>query len=136
MSRRITLPDGRFYGVVVAAVEPGYFSQFYEHINIRDGGVVALIHSSGLLIARYPKEEVSTGISLANMRLFTTELLRAGNGSYFDVSKVDGVARLYSYRAVTPLPLIVSVGISKGSLFADWRNQIVLPPVSPRPRSS
>jgi two-component system NtrC family sensor kinase len=126
MSRRITLPDGQFYGVVVAAVEPGYFSQFYERIDVRDGGVVALVHSSGLLIARYPKEKVGTGISLADMRLFTTELPRASTGSYFDVSRVDGTERLYSYRSVTPLRLIVSVGISKASLLADWRSQILV----------
>jgi two-component system, NtrC family, sensor kinase len=126
MSRRITLPDGRFYGVVVAAVEPGYFSQFYERINIHNGGVVALIHSSGLLIARYPKEEVSIGISLADTQLFTTELPQASTGSYFDVSRVDGVARLYSYRSMTPLPLVVSVGVSKASLLSDWQNQILV----------
>ena len=126
MSRRITLPDGRFYGVAVAAVEPRFFSQFYERINIRDDGVVALIHSSGLLIARYPREDAGVGISLADSRLFTSELPRTSTGSYFDVSRVDGIARLYSYRLVAPLSLVVSVGISKASLLADWQNQILI----------
>jgi two-component system NtrC family sensor kinase len=126
MSRRITLPDGRFYGVAVAAVEPRYFSQFYERINIQGGSVVALIHSSGSLIARYPKEEASTGISLADARLFTTELPRASSGTYFDVSRVDGVTRLYGYRSMTPLPLVVSVGLNKASLLADWQNQTLV----------
>lgn len=125
MSRRITLPDGQLYGVAVAAVEPRYFSQFYERINIEDNGVVALIHNSGLLIARYPKEEVSTGISMADTQLFTTELPKASTGSYFGVSRVDGASRLYSYRSLSPLPLVVSVGLNKTSLLADWRNQVL-----------
>lgn len=126
ISRRITLPDGRFYGVAVAALEPKYFVGFYRSIDVGAGGVVALIHRSGLLIARYPEHERGVGVSHADRTLFTVELARAGAGTYIDYSKVDGTERLYGYRTVEPFPLVVAVGLSKSALLAAWRGQAML----------
>jgi two-component system, NtrC family, sensor kinase len=123
ISRRITLQEGIFYGVAVAAVEPKYFAQFYSKIEVGDGGVVALIHDTGLIIARNPEHEYGVGTSLSQQKLFTTELKRASSGTYSDFSKVDGTERLYGYRTVSPYPLVVAVGLSKASLVAIWRTQ-------------
>jgi two-component system NtrC family sensor kinase len=123
VSRRITLQDGTFYGVAVAAVEPQYFAQFYSEITVGKDGVVALIHNSGLVIARFPEHENGVGISLIGQKLFTTELKQASSGIYTDFSKVDNVERLYAYRTVSPFPLIVAVGLSKAALVAVWRSQ-------------
>jgi two-component system, NtrC family, sensor kinase len=124
ISRRITRADGRFYGVAVAALEPKYFTHFYRNIDVGAGGVVGLIHRSGTVIARYPERGV--GLSLADHKLFTVELPKAGAGTYFDLSKVDGTERLYGYRTVAPFPLVVAVGLSKAVLLAAWRSQAVL----------
>jgi two-component system, NtrC family, sensor kinase len=53
ISRRITLPTGRFYGVAVAALEPKYFARFYGDISVGNDGSLALVHESGTMIARY-----------------------------------------------------------------------------------
>jgi two-component system, NtrC family, sensor kinase len=123
ISRRITLQDGTFYGVAVAAVEPQYFAQFYSKITVGKDGVVALIHNSGLVTARFPEHENGVGISLIGQKLFTTELKQASSGIYSDFSKVDSVERVYAYRTVSPFPLIVVVGLSKAALVAVWRSQ-------------
>jgi two-component system, NtrC family, sensor kinase len=121
VSRRVTLDDGRFYGVVVAALEPKYFAHLYAGINAGKNGSIALIYRSGMLIARYPEHENGIGLSLANEKLFTGLPPAAAAGTYTETSKVDGVERLYGYRLVAPLPLVVAVGLSKASLLADWR---------------
>jgi len=123
VSRRVTLDDGRFYGVVVAALEPKYFAHLYAEINAGENGSVALIHRSGTLIARYPEHEQGVGLSLANEALFSHLLPAAPAGTYTETSKVDGTERLYGYRLVAPLPLIVAVGLSKNALLADWRKE-------------
>jgi two-component system, NtrC family, sensor kinase len=123
VSRRINLPDGTFYGVAVAALQPKYFAQFYSKIDIGGDGVVALIHASALVIARYPEHENGEGVSLSGQKLFTTELKRGNSGTYTDISKVDGVERVYAYRTVSPFPLIVAVGLSRATLIAVWRSQ-------------
>jgi signal transduction histidine kinase len=126
VSRRITLRDGRFYGVAVAALEPKYFAQFYADIKVGDAGAVALAHRSGMLIARYPDHQRGMGLSLADGQLFARHLPRAGTGTFIEHSKVDGVERVFSYRLVAPWPLVVTVGISKATLLADWWNKAVL----------
>ena len=90
------------------------------------GGSVALLHRSGPIIARYPDHERGVGLSLANERLFVAELPAGDNGAFVDASKVDGQERLFSYRAVTPLPLVVVVGLSREVLLADWWNKLKL----------
>jgi signal transduction histidine kinase len=119
MSRRITLDDGRFYGIAVAALEPKYFAQFYSDITVGDGGSVTLIHRAGTLIARHPAHERGEGLSFADSTLFTRHLPSA-SGTYFERSRVDGIDRIFSYRVLDPLPLVVVVGIAKSTLLADW----------------
>jgi two-component system NtrC family sensor kinase len=126
VSRRITLDDGRFYGVAVAALEPKYFARFYSQIATGEGGSAALLHRSGTIIARYPDHERGVGLSLANQRIFTAELPVRENGAFVEVSKVDGEERLFSYRLVAPLPLAVVVGLSREVLLADWWNKLAL----------
>jgi signal transduction histidine kinase len=126
MSRRITLEDGRFYGVAVAAVEPRYFARFYADIQAGKGGSVALIHRSGLMIARYPDYDRAIGLSLADTTLFGDLLPAAPSGTYREASVVDGVERLFSYRALAPLPLVVVVGLSDTALLSGWRDEVRL----------
>jgi signal transduction histidine kinase len=123
VSRRITLEDGRFYGVAVAAVEPKYFARFYDDIQVGEGGAVALLHRSGIIVARSPEHENAVGLSIADGSLFTRLLPSTPAGLFDEPSRVDGVERVYSYRALDSAPLVVAVGLSTESLLADWRHQ-------------
>ena len=52
------------------------------------------------------------------------------NGSLTAVSAVDGVSRIYSYRAVEGYPLLVVVGVSERHALAEWdhgmRNRLAM----------
>jgi signal transduction histidine kinase len=126
MSRRITLDDGRFYGVAVAALEPHYFARFYSAIDVGEGGSVSLIHREGLMVARYPGHERAVGTSFAGSMLFHNELPRSPNGTYRSVSVVDGIERIFAYRSVEPLPLVVAVGISAEVALRAWRKNALI----------
>src|SRR5687768_8882938 len=39
-SRRISRPDGSFGGIVVAALEPRYFEQFYRGLSVGEKGII------------------------------------------------------------------------------------------------
>lgn len=125
-SRSIRRDDGTFYGVAVAAVDPRYFGHFYSELGAAKELAIALVHESGLVIARYPEHTNGVGISLADQKLFTHELERASAGIFSDFSKVDRVERLYAFRKVESLPLIVSVGLNKSALLADWLRQTLV----------
>jgi signal transduction histidine kinase len=58
--------------------------------------------------------------------LFARHLPSAGSGTFEERSPVDGVNRIFSYRALAPLPVIVVVGISKATVLADWWHKLRL----------
>jgi signal transduction histidine kinase len=126
MSRPITLDDGSFYGVAVAALEPHYFARFYAAIEVGEGGSVSLIHRDGLMVARYPDHERAVGASFADSALFRDHLPESPTGSYRTASAIDGIERIFNYRSLDPLPLIVVVGVSEEAALENWRRNAAI----------
>jgi PAS domain S-box-containing protein len=125
MSRRLTTSDGRFAGVVVAAVEPGYFQNFYGALQIGANGSVVMFLRDGTLMVRSPHIESAVGKSFAHLPLFREGLPAAAAGSIRTSAAIDGVARLLSYRTVPDLPLVVFVSTSQAETLAVWRRRVV-----------
>ncbi|MBL8702994.1 MAG: PAS-domain containing protein [Alphaproteobacteria bacterium] len=51
LSKRLTAPDGRFAGVVVAAVDPDYFASLHARTEVQEGMTVTLVKRSGVVLA-------------------------------------------------------------------------------------
>jgi two-component system, cell cycle sensor histidine kinase and response regulator CckA len=54
LARRVNGPDGRFIGIVSAAIRLDYFENFYRDVYIGNGSAIALWRTDGALLARYP----------------------------------------------------------------------------------
>jgi signal transduction histidine kinase/DNA-binding NarL/FixJ family response regulator len=106
ISRRLTNPDGSFAGVVVAPVDPEYFTAIYGALRLGNNGSVALVHSDATVMARVPSVPGAVGQSLANLPLFAEGHAPAARES---VSPVDGVRRLFGYKVVPGLGMVVFV---------------------------
>jgi hypothetical protein len=52
ISRRITMADGRYGGVVVVSLDPLYFTQLYGEVDVGRQGSVALVGADGVVRAR------------------------------------------------------------------------------------
>lgn len=110
ITRRINKPAGSFGGMVVAAVDPLYFGGFYRQMDLGKNSVILLIGSDGIVRSRQNDQNLDSGQDLSKSLLM--EKLKTSNvGSYVIKSPIDGVTRLYSYRALLEYPLIVSVGV-------------------------
>jgi signal transduction histidine kinase len=121
LTRRLSAPDGSFDGVIVAALEPSYFDQLWSTIDLREGGVVAMLRRDGVMLMRSPQQESALGQHYGDTPLFTTHLVRAPNGTYDMVSRVDGQERHYAYRLLSAYPdLVVLVGQPRGQFLAVW----------------
>jgi signal transduction histidine kinase/ActR/RegA family two-component response regulator len=119
LNRRFSHPDGRFAGIVQAAIRADYFSKFYQSLNVGKGSV-ALYDRDARLIARYPSADELLGKSLG--RTVMGEMLERGqtSGIFRMQSRVDGVNRIHAFRAVPGLPLMVLAGTSKDEVLAAW----------------
>jgi signal transduction histidine kinase len=118
-SRRITNADGSFGGVVVAAVQPAYFKQFYERVTIGKTDLIALLLRDGTLLARIPDHEDTLGKSYAASRVRDLAVTQ-GSGIAWAISPLDGINRLVAYRTVAGGALIVLAGRSEATIYGAW----------------
>ena len=124
LTRRITAADGAFAGVIVASVEPSHFSRFYNDINVGRMGEIALFGEDGLMRSRRGATEDDAGQSIANSRFF--EVTRsAPEGTYNELSPIDGAQQVGSFRHVQGFPLIVSVGFGEDEVLTSYRSELV-----------
>lgn len=124
-SRRLTDPDGNFAGVVVGALHLSYFEKLFARFDLGAHGSVTLARADGRLLFRQPvrAEDFDRDISASGV---FQQFRRAPSGEIVDQSSFDGVSRLFAYRQVDNLPLIVSVGMSVDEIYTPWRRKVVL----------
>ncbi len=122
MTRRINKPDGSFGGVVVISVDPFYFSNFYQGVDLGSGGVVSLIGLDGITRARRAGNDMTVGQNIAHGALMRSVSEKA-SGSLRTTSVADGVHRFYSYRKLIEYPLIVAVGVTEETALGEFRRR-------------
>ena len=108
-SRPIFDDDGKLAGVIIAGVAPGYFSRFYDTIDLGADASIALVRSDGLVIARTTQR---LGVRDSGKLLpgFLDTLGGGTGGSFQRVSRLDGIERYYGWRALAEYGLVVTVG--------------------------
>ena len=111
ISRRVDSAEGKFLGVIAASMDASRFSMVFASARFNEDVSVALVHKGGKVIARSPRFEQSFAISLSKTPFFK-HLQKASAGTYQATSAIDHRARVYSYRTLDNLPLVVGVGIS------------------------
>ncbi len=112
--------DGKFDGAIVLSVAPQYFSRFYETIDLGADSTITLVRNNGDILARSPNPPLAMGKAL------TGSFLNAGkaiSGIYQQPSEVDGIERLYVWRALPKYDLRVIIGQSLPSLFDAYYEQ-------------
>ena len=107
---RPILRDGQFDGVLVVSVSPDLFASFAEKLRLAPDSVLALIRSSGEIMARYPTQESSYGQSVGDRPYLRPGAPVSGNVQATGV--VDGVERLFGYYNLPELGLSFVVGES------------------------
>ncbi|MBI2771656.1 MAG: PAS domain-containing protein [Burkholderiales bacterium] len=126
-SRPLRNARGEITGVIVAAIEPPYFQEVWQGIELGRGGAVTLLNRDGHLMMRSPPDDSAMGKDLSGMPLFTRYLPASPQGVYIGDSPLDGQARVTAYRVLPSYPdLLVAVGASYGEMLAPWRRFALL----------
>lgn len=125
-SMRFNHPDGRFAGVVLASVDPAYFTQYFAKFDIGKSGAVTLLNSAGIILARNPDNGTYVGRDMADTPLFKHRDKHPTSTAYYFVSPLDGVQRLSAYRSSEHYPLIILATKSQDEVLAPWRKDAAL----------
>jgi PAS domain S-box-containing protein len=126
-TRRLTGADGRFAGVLMAALDPGYFEKTWNTVDLPEGSSITLARRDGFLLVRAPRDESVFGKPFGDQPLFSQRLPASPAGSYQEPSTIDGALRSFAYRTLAAYPeLVVVVGQSMERVLAPWRQLAAL----------
>jgi len=112
MSRRINKADGSFGGVAIVSVDPFYFTEFYKQVDLGKNASIALIGGDGIIRARKSGADADIGGDVSQSPLMD-KLSVSSVGHFIIESPVDGIRRIYSYRALEDYPFVVVVGVDE-----------------------
>jgi diguanylate cyclase (GGDEF)-like protein len=123
VSRRIGGREGIPGNVVVAYLSLEYMQRFLAQLEMGPHGSVTLLRTDGIVVARRPYRDSYIGSSVWASPLFSAGLWTAPSGVYETVSVADRIPRIFAFRRVGTLPLIITVGVSRSDITAAWLAQ-------------
>ncbi|WPB55062.1 diguanylate cyclase domain-containing protein [Xylophilus sp. GOD-11R] len=121
LSRRISLPDRSFGGVVVLQLKIRSLDELFNAVNLGDGGRITLLREDGVVLSRFPADKETAGQSLATSPILAR--FKAGENNFEAKSVVDGVDRFYVFKAFDRYPLIITVAQATELPYAGWRQR-------------
>jgi diguanylate cyclase (GGDEF)-like protein len=120
LARKVVASDGKFEGLVLAAVELSYFERLFGSILLGDGSSITLYQDDGILLSRYPRIESVIG------KAFKTPVNALGDGRSGTarfVDQMEGKNRLLAAHRLAHYPMFISVAVDTGAALADWQKE-------------
>ncbi|SAK75386.1 diguanylate cyclase [Caballeronia temeraria] len=125
LTRRISNPDGSFGGIVVIAINLDYFHQLFAGLKLGPHGSMSLISKDGIMIMRQPFDMRIIGRNISQAATFR-RFRSAPEGSFSETASIDGVRRLYYFKNLPDVPLIIMVAEAEQDIYAAWRTRALV----------
>ena len=109
--RRLDAPDGRFLGVIFAALDAEGVTAFFRALNLGERSSATLVGLDKRIRARTSYGRLGPGQDISGSRIWR-ELEVSPTGVYLQNSVVDGITRYYAYRRMSEYPLVVAIGLA------------------------
>ena len=122
LSRRLPAANGGFGGVVVGNLRLSSFQNLFDQFDVGANGSIDLTRTDGHVVARYPYRSEDLDRDVHGSDVFK-RFSSARSGRFIATSSLDGVERLYTFRHVGDLPLVLSVNLSVDEILAPWRRR-------------
>lgn len=122
LSKRVNDQQGKFNGVLVAAIDSDYFNNFFKTFELGDQAGISLLRNDGIVLAHWPSLDV--GKDLSNTQLFRNRLPESRKGFYRVTSPFDGVTKYFGYEQSLQYPVIVTVAVPESQVLAAWRSNL------------
>lgn len=119
LSRRMNHADGSFAGIVLLAVAPEYFMQFYQESELGKRGSLGLLGLDGIFRARRIGDD-ATSLSDESGAPLVARARTNAVGHYEARSSIDNVMRIVAYRKLADYPFIVKAARATDEALADF----------------
>ena len=121
MSRRLSGLNGEFRGVIVVALNLGYFESLYESISFDGISPISLYLADGTLVASEPQDEQAIG--KRSFEPLPTWFKERGDEHTQRETGAQGEQRIVTYHQVSQFPLMVGVAMNEEEILASWRDK-------------
>lgn len=113
--------QGRFAGVIVLSVDPGYFVRFYQKIDLGTQGSVTIVRDTGEIMARSIGMQQTIGKVISTQPFTNPGAPQRGN--YRSPSQADDVDRINGYFRMADYGLTLVIGMGTDEQLSTARNQ-------------
>ena len=120
-------PDGRFAGIVSAAVPVEHFNRQLARLDLGPHGSVVLRHDNLALVTRHPAipgPNGAIGSKNATPEYRTAFASGARQSSYFTPLAPDGYSRTIAFRRIEGLPMVALVGMAPEDYLGPWHDEL------------
>ncbi|MDX2095579.1 MAG: ATP-binding protein [Alphaproteobacteria bacterium] len=121
MSRRINKLDGSFGGIILAAVDPSYFSDFFASVDQGNNRFMALMLEDGTTLFSGRGND-STRDSIIDFISDTAQGGAKVPSVVTDTKTFDGAIKIYSYTHLKSLPIFITIVIDEKDFLKSWRH--------------
>jgi diguanylate cyclase (GGDEF)-like protein/PAS domain S-box-containing protein len=118
-SRRLNHPDGSFAGIVLVAVAPEHFTEFYQESDLGKHGRLELLGLDGTVRARRVGSAVTSASDGSEAELLAFARTNA-SGHYETQDGADHVRRIVAYRRLADYPFIVTAAQATDEAFGEF----------------
>lgn len=125
-TQRVSRPDGRFAGVLVAIVSINNFQSVLESVEFGASSFVTLYLTDGTLLATAPVNDSLRSRNWRDSTLFQDHVARTPFDSVHEAATDATTERVYSYRVMPDFPVLIATGVSMHEVLAHWRQQFAL----------
>jgi methyl-accepting chemotaxis protein len=119
LARKLHKSDGSFGGVIIASIDPGFAEKFSRSITLGPHDGIILRALDGAVLASHGFTAPARDKNAMPKRL-SEALVQAPDGHFWGDGRVDGINRLVFYRVVAGYPLLVTLAMAEGDIFAEY----------------
>ncbi|MGF3024480.1 bifunctional diguanylate cyclase/phosphodiesterase [Methylobacterium aquaticum] len=123
IARKVRAPDGSFLGLVLGAIELGYFERLYRTIAPTTEDVISVFRSDGTLLVRHPHYAGTVGRTYTEVAASRIPHRNLSGGVIRQVSPIDGRDRIVATKGLARYPMFLSVSRTTEASLATWRRQ-------------
>lgn len=119
MSRRLNKLDGSFGGVVIAAMDPKFFGNFFSAIDAGTDRFMALMLDNGAVL--YSGPDGNSGHD--SVLHFVSEHASANDGKFkvfTDTKNFRDSIKIYSYVRLRNMPIVTTIVIDENDFLHGW----------------
>jgi PAS domain S-box-containing protein len=123
LALRLGAPGGMYQGALLAFIDLGAFQRVYDLLDTDQSGFATLFLRDGWIVVRAPADPGIQARNWSASPMFQERVPKAAVGTVRQTIAADNVERIYTYRVLPDVPLVVSFGVSLTEVLAAWRER-------------